>query len=135
MGLILDSSLLIADERENFDLAGWLRGRPPEPVAVSAITFSQLWFGIDADENAARARRRRRWLEKTFRRLEVVPLDSRVARIHSRAWAQLSKAGQIIGSPIHRVTFGPGTALWGVGHDGDRTRIRPVVEGLEYSSA
>ena len=97
MGLILDSSLLIADEREDFDLPAWLRGRPPEPVAVSAITFSELWFGIDADENAARARRRRRWLEKTFRRLEVVPLDTRVARVHSRVWAQLSKAGQMIG--------------------------------------
>ena len=97
MGLILDSSLLIADEREDFDLPAWLRGRPPELVAVSAITFSELWFGIDADENAARARRRRRWLEKTFRRLEVVPLDTRVARVHSRVWAQLSKAGQMIG--------------------------------------
>jgi tRNA(fMet)-specific endonuclease VapC len=97
VGLILDSSLLIADEREDFDLPAWLRGRPPEPVAVSAITFSELWFGIDADENAARARRRRRWLERTFRRLEVVPLDSRVARVHPRFWGQLSKAGQMIG--------------------------------------
>ena len=43
-------------------------------MAVSAITFSELWFGIDADENAARSRRRRRWLEKTFRRLEIIPL-------------------------------------------------------------
>lgn len=97
MGLILDSSLLIADEREDFDLPSWLRGRPPEPVAVSAITFSELWFGIEADENVARAKRRRRWLEKIFRRLEVVPLDARVARIHSRAWAQLSKSGEMIG--------------------------------------
>ncbi len=97
MGLILDSSLLIADEREDFDLPAWLRGRPPEPVAVSAITFSELWFGIEADENAARARRRRRWLDKTFRRLEVVSLDTRVARVHARAWAQLSKAGKMIG--------------------------------------
>lgn len=53
MGLILDSSLLVADEREDFNLPAWLRGRPPEPVAVSAITFSELWFGIEAEENAA----------------------------------------------------------------------------------
>jgi hypothetical protein len=78
--VLLNSPLFIADEREDFDLSAWLRGRPPEPVAVSAITFSELWFAIDADENAVRARRRRCWLEKTFRRLEVVPLDSRVAR-------------------------------------------------------
>jgi len=97
VGLILDSSLLIADESEEFDLPTWLRDRSPEPVAISAITFSELWLGIDADENAARGRRRRRWLEKTFRRLEVIPLDSRVARVHSRAWAKLSKAGLMIG--------------------------------------
>ena len=96
MGLILDSSLLIADEREDFNLAVWLRNRPPEPVAVSVITLSELWFGIEVEDNIAKARRRR-WLEKSFRRLEVVPVDSRVARIHSRTWAQLSKAGQMIG--------------------------------------
>lgn len=50
-------------------------------MTVSAITFSELWFGIDAEENAARAKRRRGWLEETFRRLEIVPLDSPVARV------------------------------------------------------
>ncbi len=97
MGLILDSSLLIAEERDGFDLAGWLRARPPEPVAVSVITYSELWFGIDVESNAARARRRRRWIEKLFRRLEVVPVDTRVARAHAKIWAQLSASGQMIG--------------------------------------
>ena len=93
MGLILDSSLLIADEREHFNLSAWLRSRPPEPVAVSAITVSELWFGIEAETEAARARRRQCWLEKTFRRLEVVPLDAALARVQARLWAQLSAAG------------------------------------------
>jgi predicted nucleic acid-binding protein len=83
VGLILDSSLLIADEREGFDLSTWLHARPPEPVAVSAITFSELWFGIEVEADAARARRRRRWIEKLFRRLELVPVDARVARTHA----------------------------------------------------
>jgi predicted nucleic acid-binding protein len=97
VGLILDTSLLIADERENFNLVTWLRSRPPEPVAVSAITFSEVWFGIEAEKSKARAVRRRRWLEKTFRRLEVMSLDARVARIHARVWFQLSEAGRMIG--------------------------------------
>ncbi len=74
MGLILDSSRLIADERERFHLTAWLRARPPEPIAVSAITLSELWIGIEFETGAIRARRRRRWLEKIFRRLEVVPM-------------------------------------------------------------
>ncbi|MEI6779812.1 MAG: hypothetical protein WCQ21_02725 [Verrucomicrobiota bacterium] len=65
MGLILDSSLLIVDERTDFDLSAWLRGRPSEPVAASAITVSELWFGIEVETDAARGRRRRRWLERT----------------------------------------------------------------------
>lgn len=97
MGLILDTSLLIADERERFDLSIWLHSRPPEPVAVSAITVSELWFGVEVATDAARARPRRRWIGRLFRRLEVVPVDSRVARIHARIWAQLFRSGQMIG--------------------------------------
>lgn len=97
MGLILDSSLLIADERHGFELSAWLRARPPEPVAVSVITLSELWFGIELEEDAARARRRRRWIEKIFRRLEVVPVDARIARIHARIWADLTTSGMMIG--------------------------------------
>jgi hypothetical protein len=33
VGLILDSSLLVAEERENFALSAWLRSRPPEAGA------------------------------------------------------------------------------------------------------
>ncbi|MBI5386190.1 MAG: PIN domain-containing protein [Verrucomicrobia bacterium] len=93
MGLILDSSLFIADEREQLNLSSWLRSRPPEPVAVSAITLAELWFGIEVETDATRARRRRRWLEKTFRRLEIVPLDDALARVHARLWAELASMG------------------------------------------
>jgi tRNA(fMet)-specific endonuclease VapC len=97
VGLILDSSVIIADERERFDLAGWLRSRRPEAVAISAITLSELWFGIEVEENAAKARRRRRWINKSFGRIEVVPLDAQIARVHSRLWAQLTRTGTMIG--------------------------------------
>ena len=96
MGLILDSSLLIADERGQFSLASWLRSRAPESVAVSAITLSELWFGIQVETDAARARSRR-WVEKMFRRLEVVPLDAALARVHARLWGQVSEAGLMVG--------------------------------------
>ena len=97
MGLILDSSLLIADDRERFNLSAWLHSRPPEPVAISAITLSELWFGVEVETDPARAKRRRRWLEKLSRRLEVVPMDAALARVHSRIWAHMSEAGQMIG--------------------------------------
>ena len=97
MGLILDSSLLIADERGESRLQSRLRARPPEPVAVCAITLAELWFGIEAEEDAARARCRQRWIEKALRRVETIPLDARLARTHARVWAKLAAAGQVIG--------------------------------------
>ena len=36
-------------------------------------------------------------MEKTFRRLEVVPFDAALGRVHARLWAQVSEAGQMIG--------------------------------------
>ena len=66
-------------------------------MAVSVLTFGELWFGIEVETDAARARRRRRWIEKLFRRLEVVPVDTRVARAHARIWAQLTASGEMIG--------------------------------------
>jgi predicted nucleic acid-binding protein len=97
VGLILDSSLLIADERDNFDLPAWLRDRPPEPIAASVITLSELWFGVESEKNPVRRRGRVRWLEKTFSRLEVVPFDAALGRIHARIWRQLSDSGRMIG--------------------------------------
>jgi tRNA(fMet)-specific endonuclease VapC len=97
VGLILDTCVLIREEREEFKLAEWLRTRPPEPVGISAITYSELRFGIEAEKNPVRARRRRRWFSKSLRRLEIVPFDSRVALIHARLWATLAESGQMIG--------------------------------------
>jgi len=56
-----------------------------------------MWFGIEVEANVAKARRRRRWLEKAFRRLEIVPLDAAIARFHARTWARLAEAGRLIG--------------------------------------
>ena len=64
MGLILDTSVLIKDEREEFKLADWLRTRPGEPIGISAITYSEVRYGIEAEKNSIRAKRRRRWFSK-----------------------------------------------------------------------
>ena len=64
---------------------------------MSAITVVELWFGIEVETKASRARRRRRWLEKLLRRMEIVPLDKAIARVQARIWARLAQAGQVIG--------------------------------------
>ncbi len=57
MGLILDSSLLIADERGKFDLAGFL-ATLDEPVSITAITASELLHGCHRAANVRQGKKR-----------------------------------------------------------------------------
>jgi len=45
MGLMLETSVLIAAERRRFDLPALLAAHPGEPLALAAITLSELRHG------------------------------------------------------------------------------------------
>jgi tRNA(fMet)-specific endonuclease VapC len=53
MGLILDSSPLIADERGKFDMPGLLRQCPGLQPIIAAITASELLHGVERAKDAA----------------------------------------------------------------------------------
>jgi tRNA(fMet)-specific endonuclease VapC len=54
MGLILDTSILIADERGRFDMPSFLRHFPsPKPI-IAAITASELLHGVERARDPAR---------------------------------------------------------------------------------
>ena len=46
MGMILDTSLLIAAERGDWDMAAFIRGREEEPFGLSVISVSELLYGV-----------------------------------------------------------------------------------------
>jgi len=46
MGLILDTSVFIAEERGRFDMARLLQQFPNEQPAIAAITASELLHGV-----------------------------------------------------------------------------------------
>ena len=48
MGLILDTSVIIAAERDEFDLNGLLETYGEEPVRIAALTASELLHGGNA---------------------------------------------------------------------------------------
>ena len=58
MGLILDSSILIADERGKFDMPGFLRQFSSQPPLITAITASELLHGVERAADANRKARR-----------------------------------------------------------------------------
>ena len=58
MGLILDTSILIADERGKFDMPAFLRQFPTQQPLISAITASELLHGVERAQDASRRTRR-----------------------------------------------------------------------------
>lgn len=97
MGLILDSSLLIADERGRFDMAGFLRQFSPLQPLITAITASELLHGVERAHETARKARRQQHVEQILAALTVQPFDLAQARVHARLWADLEARGQMIG--------------------------------------
>ncbi len=75
MGLILDSSILIADERGKFDMPGLLRQFPSQPPLITAITASELLHGVERAADANRKARRHRHVEQILTSIFVQPFD------------------------------------------------------------
>lgn len=98
MGLILDSSVLIADERGKFDMAALLLGTAPEETFMAAISASELLHGVERADDQRLQAKRRAHVEQTLFKIPVISFDLAVARVHARIWADLASRGQMIGT-------------------------------------
>jgi tRNA(fMet)-specific endonuclease VapC len=97
MGLILDTSLLIAEEKGKFDLPGFLARFPEEEPEISAITASELLHGVERANDEQRKKKRARYVEETLSQFTVLPFALAEARRHARVWAELKSSGRLIG--------------------------------------
>jgi len=98
VGLLIDSSVLIAVERGQLR-ADTVAGAacPEEPVAIAAITASELLHGVHRLAGARRIRTERMvtgWLAE----LPVIPFDIEVAKVHATLAAQHKRRGRPVGS-------------------------------------
>lgn len=97
MAVVIDSSVLIAYEREAFDLDAYLATIEEHDVAISAITASELLHGVerarDAEKRATRATR----IAELLDAFQVVPFGLGEARVHARIWAALAGQGKTVG--------------------------------------
>ncbi len=97
MGLILDSSVLIAAERGRFDLPALFRDKADESFCIAAITASELLHGVERADTAERREKRSRYVEDVLRQLPVMDFDLTTARRHATIWAALEMKRQLIG--------------------------------------
>lgn len=97
MGVIVDSSSLVAAERGDIDLDALLKTAADEEVAIAAITASELLHGVHRLRGVARARAEI-FVNLLLDRLPVVSFDLDVARTHASLSADLRARGQAVGA-------------------------------------
>jgi tRNA(fMet)-specific endonuclease VapC len=98
MGLLIDSSSLIAAERGQLDLELALAGDLDEQVAIAAITASELLHGVHRLKGGVRQAKAERFVERLLDRLPVMPFDVESARVHARLGAELAAKGAAVGA-------------------------------------
>ena len=98
MGFLIDSSVLVASERGQLPMADLRERMGGESVALAAITASELLHGVHRASSTARRKRRSEFVEGLLASVPLLPFDLTVARTHAALWADLARAGTIIGA-------------------------------------
>jgi len=97
MGVVLDTSILVAAERRALRFEALLESLGDEPVAISAVTASELLHGCHRASNAGIRARRSAFVEALLDALPILPFGLAEARLHAEIWAELARRGTMIG--------------------------------------
>jgi tRNA(fMet)-specific endonuclease VapC len=98
MGVIFDTSEIIAIDRKSHDIYRIIEGREDEPFGISVITVAELLHGVERADTHTRKIKRQAFVEKIIEFFPVFPLDIAVARTYARLWASLASRGITVGS-------------------------------------
>jgi tRNA(fMet)-specific endonuclease VapC len=93
MGLIVDSSLFIGDERKTFNLPAFFAAHAQELPYMAAITAAEMLHGVERATPEHRAIRSIR-VEQYIASVEVIDFDLAVARRYASIWAAMEAAGK-----------------------------------------
>lgn len=97
MGILIDSSVLIAAERSGIDVSAHVHGREDEEVFISVVSASELLHGVHRASDARRRSRRLAFVEALLDAIPVLAIDLATARSHAQLWAELVQRGRMIG--------------------------------------
>jgi predicted nucleic acid-binding protein len=98
MGIIFDSTEIIALERNHQAIEELIAGREDEPFCISVVTIAELLHGIERADTEIRRLRRQAFVEKVIEQFPAFPFDTTVARIYARVWASLVREGYTVGA-------------------------------------
>ena len=109
MGTLIDSSVLIAAQRGRIEASRFDGEDEDEPVAMAAISASELLHGVHRLTSAVARTRAERFVERVLASIPVIPFDLDIARVHARIDAELSSAGAKVGDADLMIAA---TAVW-----------------------
>lgn len=95
--MILDTSVIVAGERGSVNVEAMLASLGNEPVAIAAITASELLHGAHRGADSGIRARRAAFAEAVLDLVPVLPFGVPEARRHAQVWAELLGAGAVIG--------------------------------------
>ena len=98
MGVLIDASVLIDQERGRVDIRERIVGREEEAFFLSVVTASELLHGVHRARDPAIRARRSAFVEGLLGSLPLLPIEIATARMHARLWADLAAGGRLIGS-------------------------------------
>ncbi|MBI5196879.1 MAG: type II toxin-antitoxin system VapC family toxin [Nitrospirae bacterium] len=98
MGVIFDTSVLIAIERNNLSIEKFIKGRENELFGVSAVAISELLHSIHRADSEKRRLTQTAYVEKIIELFPIYPFDLSAARIYAQIWANLAKKGVNVGA-------------------------------------
>jgi predicted nucleic acid-binding protein len=98
MGLVIDTSALVALERAASQWETALTGLSDEPAVVPAIVYAELIVGVLLAASPGRAASRRAKIRALLSSTPIVDFTEEVAEHWARLYAVLSRGGELIPS-------------------------------------
>ncbi len=98
MGVMLDTSVLVAAERRAFALDALLESVGGESVGIAALTASELLHGCHRAADPGMRARRFAFVESLLALVPIYEFGLVEARRHADLWAALAREGVLIGA-------------------------------------
>ncbi|MEW6188027.1 MAG: type II toxin-antitoxin system VapC family toxin [Thermodesulfobacteriota bacterium] len=130
MGIILDTSLLIAAERGEWEVRTYVKGREEEPFGLSVISVSELLQGVHRADSEKRRLKRSAYVEKVIELFPIYPFDLAASRIYAEVWANLLGKGIQVGA--HDLIIAATALSRGFSVASMDKRHFDKIEGLEF---
>lgn len=96
MGLVVDTSTLVALERVQDDWETALESVSNEPCALPAIVLAELLVGVRMASGARRRQNRQARIDALIAQVPVIDFDNEIAEQWAALFTTLSRAGQMI---------------------------------------